>query len=314
VHKYSILDSLFDGILVIERDYKIIFANKTFLDICGLKAEDVIGQNCHKISHRCPVPCSLEKDVKRSLLNDEPQFICPHEEVFSKGMPVAVTHIHYCINDEERTFSITASPVIDEKGEVKEMVEILRDITDKEKAIGEERRCRAFLEGVLDGIGEGVVVIDRDYKIISANESYLRQTKNSLENIIGRHCYEVSHHYDKPCYEKGEECCVKHTFETGEHCRIIHTHYDKEGNPIYVEINSYPIRDSKGNITSTIETLTDVSQRIRLENDLKKRIKELEEFYDMAVGRELRMVDLKQEIERLKEELKRYKPSGTSSG
>ena len=40
---------------------------------------------------------------------------------------------------------------------------------------------------------------------------------------------------------------------------------------------------------------------------LKERFKELEEFYDMAVGRELKMVELKEEIERLKEELKRYK-------
>ncbi len=36
-------------------------------------------------------------------------------------------------------------------------------------------------------------------------------------------------------------------------------------------------------------------------------MKELEEFYQMAVGRELRMKELKEEIERLKEELKKYK-------
>lgn len=43
------------------------------------------------------------------------------------------------------------------------------------------------------------------------------------------------------------------------------------------------------------------------ERELKKRIAELEDFYDMAVGRELRMIELKQEIESLKEELKKYK-------
>lgn len=47
--------------------------------------------------------------------------------------------------------------------------------------------------------------------------------------------------------------------------------------------------------------------RQQAEEQLKKRFKELEEFYDMAVGRELKMVELKEEIERLKEELKRYK-------
>jgi len=45
------------------------------------------------------------------------------------------------------------------------------------------------------------------------------------------------------------------------------------------------------------------------EVELKKRVKELEEFYDIAVGRELRMKELKEEIESLKEELEKYKKS-----
>jgi PAS domain S-box-containing protein len=43
------------------------------------------------------------------------------------------------------------------------------------------------------------------------------------------------------------------------------------------------------------------------EKELKKRVKELEEFYEMAVGRELRIRDLKEEVEELKEELAKYK-------
>lgn len=44
-----------------------------------------------------------------------------------------------------------------------------------------------------------------------------------------------------------------------------------------------------------------------MEDEIKKRVKELEEFYEMAVGRELKMIELKEEIERLKEELEKYK-------
>jgi hypothetical protein len=43
------------------------------------------------------------------------------------------------------------------------------------------------------------------------------------------------------------------------------------------------------------------------EEELKKRVKELEEFYDMAVGREIRMIELKEEIEKIKKELGKYK-------
>ena len=39
-----------------------------------------------------------------------------------------------------------------------------------------------------------------------------------------------------------------------------------------------------------------------------ERVEELEAFYQMAVGRELKMKELKEEIEILKSELAKYKP------
>lgn len=302
-NKYDILDSLFDGVLVIGKDYSTLFANKVLRDICGVKIEEVKGKKCHEISHRCPLPCGSEKERG---VKDSGSFICPHKVVFSTARPVNVSHVHYCFDGEERIFSITASPVMDEKGEVREMVEILRDVTEKERLRKKLEEQESFLESILEGIGDGVVVIDRDFKIISANKGYCSQVKISCDEIIGKHCYEVSHHLSKPCYENGEECSVKEAFETGQSHRIIHTHFDKENKPIYIETVSYPLKNESGNIVSAIEVLTDITGRFGLEKNLKEKVKELEEFYDMAVGRELRMVELKEEIERLREELKKH--------
>ena len=53
----------------------------------------------------------------------------------------------------------------------------------------------------------------------------------------------------------------------------------------------------------------------RHKKELIERVRELEEFYNMAVGRELRMVELKKEIEQLKEQLDTYeKPPGRAPG
>lgn len=43
------------------------------------------------------------------------------------------------------------------------------------------------------------------------------------------------------------------------------------------------------------------------EKMLQERLRELEEFYEIAVGRELRMIELKQEIEKLTEELAQHR-------
>ena len=46
------------------------------------------------------------------------------------------------------------------------------------------------------------------------------------------------------------------------------------------------------------------------EKELKRRVQELEEFYDIAIGRELRMMALKQENEKLREELEKCRGQG----
>jgi len=303
--KYDVLENLFDGIIVINKDFRIVFANERFLKICGLKKEDIVGKNCHEVSHRCLTLCAQAENIKRPLIDTKQSFICSGEKVFLTGKPVTLTHIHYCFGEEERVFEISASPIATEKGLVTEMLEILRDVTDREKALKEATKSKTFLSNILEGIGEGVIVIDRDLRIISANSGYLKQVKNSIDNVIGKRCYETSHHFDKPCYEKGEECGIKSVFETGEKYSVTHTHHDKAGNPIYVAINLYPTKDPSGNVTSVIECIDDITEKTKLEKDLNKRVKELEDFYDMAVGRELKMIELKNEIESLKKELNR---------
>lgn len=60
-------------------------------------------------------------------------------------------------------------------------------------------------------------------------------------------------------------------------------------------------------LNAIASVLAGIIQRKKAEEDIKKRVVELEEFYDMSIGRELRMLELKEEIEKLKEELSRYK-------
>ncbi|MDI6729023.1 MAG: ATP-binding protein, partial [Thermodesulfovibrionales bacterium] len=119
-----------------------------------------------------------------------------------------------------------------------------------------------FLKSILDRC-------DPEYKITLANRAYCEQTKFSCEDIVGRHCYEVSHHLDKPCFMADVECAPRHTFMTGEPYRAIHTHYDKEGNPVYVETKSFPMKDSTGKIYAVIETQNNITEKKRLEEQLR---------------------------------------------
>lgn len=85
------------------------------------------------------------------------------------------------------------------------------------------KRSETFLSSVLEGIGEGVVVIDRNYCIVSTNQEYARQTKMNKDDIVGRHCYEISHGRKTPCFESEKtcECAVYRCFQSGERYRAV---------------------------------------------------------------------------------------------
>ena len=44
-----------------------------------------------------------------------------------------------------------------------------------------------------------MIVLDTDYQILAANAAYQRQFASPDAPVLGRKCYEVSHHYAVPC-------------------------------------------------------------------------------------------------------------------
>ncbi len=144
----------------------------------------------------------------------------------------------------------------------------------------DSKQFYVFLSSVLDGIGDGVVIVDRDYRILSANKGYLMQAGGACENVVGRHCFEVSHHMDAHCTGKGHECPVRIVFETGRSAKAMHVHYDRQNNEIFVECQAYPIKSASGHVIRAIEILNDVTERILLERKLKESEKKYRDLYD----------------------------------
>ncbi|HXY55900.1 MAG TPA: PAS domain-containing protein [Nitrospirota bacterium] len=266
----DLINSITDPIMIIDRECRINMVNDAFLSMQDDTRENVIGQPCFKMLHHQDMHCRL------------PDGECPYRDVFETGKPVKVTHRHFTRRHREIIVELAASPVRDRDGSVVRMIEVMRDVTAERRLEEEKRQSLDLLESVLEGIGEGVVVVDREYRILTANKGYLSQVGKSKDDVPGMHCYEASHHFDSHCMDNGHECPVKTVFETGLPAQALHIHYDRQNEEIYVECRAYPIKDSAGNVIHAIETLNDVSERVRLEQKLKDSEEKYRDLYDNA--------------------------------
>jgi len=71
-----------------------------------------------------------------------------------------------------------------------------------------------------------------------------------------------------------------------------------------VQLMSDVVTDEDGEPIGIITTCEDISERKKMEAEIKERVRELENFYRMSIGREVRMKELKEEIRKLQSRIK----------
>ena len=81
----------------------------------------------------------------------------------------------------------------------------------------------------------------------------------------------------------------------------------KDRELLRVEINLMSTYDCSGKFLWTRCIVRDISEKDKFNRELEERIKELEEFYNIAVERELKMIEVKEEARKLKAELEKFK-------
>jgi DNA-binding NtrC family response regulator len=100
------------------------------------------------------------------------------------------------------------------------------------------------LVSYLEGLPEPHILFDRHYRIVAANAAY-RQQFSPRASVVGRTCYEVSHHFSAPCDQSGESCPLARSRQSGQRERVLHLHHTPQGEA-YVNIELVPLRDAQG--------------------------------------------------------------------
>ena len=112
-----IMDSINDGIVVLDTDFKVVRTNRKLREDIGVKNESqLLGKKCYEAFHGFDEECPW----------------CPSKSVVESGGEHSAT-VPFPSENPQRWFHLLASPVYDGKGNITHVVESARDITSRMK-------------------------------------------------------------------------------------------------------------------------------------------------------------------------------------
>lgn len=212
-----------------------------------------------------------------------------------------------------------------EKKRLKAVGTLLKDMMhlEEEKRNAEseaERRVRVERDRttrILNGLSEAVVVLNKDYVIEHANETFLKAFGSEDEEMVGKKCFEVIFNQEDFCEVVfGPE--IDDTLKTLGTSRKEYS-FQRNGEGVYWEIVYNPLKDEEGEYTRCLISMANLTHRKKLELDLDKSQKRYRHLFQAAhegialFGRQGELLESNLGLTRLlgyqKDELERMKIS-----
>lgn len=144
------------------------------------------------------------------------------------------------------------------KSSYQELEERVRERTE------ELRRSHEQLRRLFDGISDGISVIRRDYRVVSANKGIARMVGKKEEDVKFGICYELYNGSDILC----SGCPVGETFRSGVPSSA-QLSWSTPGRKVKeMEIYIFPLLEEEGEVTHVIEYAKDISDKKVMERSM----------------------------------------------
>jgi PAS domain S-box-containing protein len=190
------LDSSVSGIIItdnLQPDNPIIFCNAAFEKMTGYSRSEIIGHNCRFLQQQD------RAQQARSIL----------AQAVLEGKECRVEIRNYRKNGDLFWNELFMAPVIDNEGNVTHFIGVQNDVTKRKKAeldlleqkeqmerrinerTAELRDSEAFLNSIIQTVREGLLVLDPNFVVLSANDHFLRTFKVARSETIGKLLYEL---------------------------------------------------------------------------------------------------------------------------
>jgi len=237
----TVLRSLVSAVVVVNDRREVVFANEEFARRAG--RQDVLGR---PLIGLLPHGLGTNEALAGAL-----------DRVFETREPVTLDRLRARVGEGtggpsgRRVFTLRVSSV--PFGGAAHALLVLDDVTERTQSRDEIVRERRKLDDIVQAIGAGLCLMDRERRVLWANRTFAEWFGDPSE----RRCHEVFRASSSVC----ENCSLSRAIETGQAEREEWSIYTSGGLKRYFQNVIAPILDESGELLQFLVLTQDVTER-----------------------------------------------------
>ena len=151
----NLVETAQEGIGITDLNENVVFANQAFADMLGYKNEELLDINLSQISDK-EVFATFREETQKRQRGESSQY---EAKLFTK-------------TGESKYFSISASPISDDKGTFLGTMGLLTDITERKQAEKFLKDTEELLRSTLESTADGILVVNEFGQVSHTNERF----------------------------------------------------------------------------------------------------------------------------------------------
>ncbi len=251
-----ILDSMPYRVMVVNMDMTVDTVNQTFLREFNLTPQRVIGRPCFMVRYGLDRPCEEMGKVC---------YIKNHLTELKEKRIISTYAEHTDDKGDTHVDVITIAPIYNEQGEVVQILEASRDVTDRVRLEREVEKSNTFFENLIQSTVDGIVVVDTKGNVLIFNEG--------MERLTGYKAQEVKHLTSFYPIDTAKENMRKmrsdHFGPPGKMNPTSMTVTTKDGQEIPVTLSA-SIITMDGKEVGSVGVFTDMREILQMRKDLEE--------------------------------------------
>jgi PAS domain S-box-containing protein len=272
----------------------ITFFNRFAQDFFGYSEAEILGRNV--VGTIVAATDSAGRNLEIMI-----QDLAKHPEKYTDNENENIRR-----NGELAWVAWTNRAICDDENRVYEILCIGIDRTEQKKAEEIVKNSEERLGQIIDFLPDPTWVIDSEGTVVAWNQAMENLTGIEAADMVGKGNYE----YALPFYGERRPILIDLVREWNPEYEkkylsikkvgkklVSESYHPNMGNEgLHLSGNASLIHDADGQVAGAIESLRDITEQKHMEEELRRNLDELERFNKLAIGRELKMIQLKQEV------------------